>query len=462
MKKKLLLIALPALMALSGCANIQKEQPKVEFEEDTIAHEEIFGEAIEAKQPAIRKMSELDYVTNYKLGYQIHFDNKGDGDASNDTISIRFIAAIQGDIEDYTSIVWHRGLARGDGEETLEFSDRSSAEGYPQLKSNVVYSSLSNGGSDIMRAGEGDYEDYDGFVVYSLRNIPYEEHKDSYMAAYLTLTPKVGSAVTTDLGVLKVETNGDHSNSLYSFAVESDGYIENEDYFLYGRINGQADDVYYSLGNNGGSDNAYYTLDLKSGDYFGSFYYNGSAFKYFSYRSQSEDSWSHFDESYGFFNEYSTNHGFATPKLAGNYSLFVSDDEGHFNHVYTNANAISSNITLWLKPGKWSSARFAIYLFKKVNDVTVAETWVDMVADEKTGIYKYTSYNSVDYPSFIFCRMNNNEGHSANNWDNKWNQSRDLHITNLTGTECCFVVVDSDPWDKNGSDYFDWYSNIPD
>ena len=468
MKKKLLLIALPALMVLSGCANVQKEQPKaeeqpvVEFEEDTVAHEEIFGEAVEAKQPAIRKMGELDYVSSYKFGYQIHFDNnETPAVPGDDTISIRFIAAIQGDIDDYTSIVWHRGLARGDGEETLAFSDLSSKAGHPQLKSTVVYSSLSNNGEDLMKAGQGDYSDYDGFVVYSLTNIPYEEHKDSYMAAYITLTPKVGSAVTSDLGVVKVETNGEHSSSLYSFAVEHDGYVSNDNYFLYGRINSGADSVHYSLGDNEGNDNANYNLDLKAGDYFGSFFYNGSSFKYFSYRSQIEDSWSHFDESYGFLNEYSGNHGFATPKLAGNYSLYVSDDEGHYNHVYTNANSISSTITLWLKPGKWSSARFAIYLFKKVNDETVAETWVDMVADEKTGVYKYTSYNSVDYPSFIFCRMNNEEGHSANNWDNKWNQSRDLHISNLTGTECCFVIADGDPWNNNSNDYFDWYSNIP-
>ena len=50
MKKKLLLIALPALMALAGCSNFQNKPVQKETElldnfmlEDTTAHEELFG-----------------------------------------------------------------------------------------------------------------------------------------------------------------------------------------------------------------------------------------------------------------------------------------------------------------------------------------------------------------------------------------------------------------------------------
>ena len=49
MKKRLLLLALPAFMALSGCSGISVS-PKANdlMVEDTLAHEEIFGEAVEA------------------------------------------------------------------------------------------------------------------------------------------------------------------------------------------------------------------------------------------------------------------------------------------------------------------------------------------------------------------------------------------------------------------------------
>ena len=237
MKKKLLLIALPALMALSGCANVQKEQskveqeqPAVEFEEDTVAHEEIFGEAVEAKQPTIRKMDDLGTGAAYKVGYQLHFEENGEGTA-DDRLSIRFIAAIN---SSYGSMTWSRGVARGDGDLGIGFGNEKYGSS-DKLVSTVVYPSLCNGtGNDVMEAEQGAYAAYTGFIVYSIRNIKYESYKDSYIGVSLTLHPTEGEDVVTPVYAVKVERNPLNLNeSLYSFSFENG----NQGYFLNGTFN---------------------------------------------------------------------------------------------------------------------------------------------------------------------------------------------------------------------------------
>ena len=259
MKKKLLLIALPALMALSGCANIQKEQPKVEeqpaieFEEDTVAHEEIFGEAVEAKQPAIRKMDVVDTETDYKIGYQIHYDG-GTG-----KISIRFIAAIN---DSYTNMVWKRAFTQVDGTQKLTYSENSSdaVHDYPLLKSTVVYTSLSNGDSDPMVANSGLYSGYTGFIVYSLRNIQYETYKDSYFGVSLRLDD-----VQTDFYAVKVEkdVSGTASKNTIVLPYDKNGY------YLYGTFNGEEGFVDADASKRGGDGNqASFTKTYAAGDSF--------------------------------------------------------------------------------------------------------------------------------------------------------------------------------------------------
>ena len=77
--------------------------------------------------------------------------------------------------------------------------------------------------------------------------------------------------------------------------------------------------------------------------------------------------------------------------------------------------------TLYMKPNSnWtqSSARFAAYFFGN------GETWIDMNDLDKDGVYECVV--PAGYTKVIFCRMNPNA--SANNWDNKWNQTGDLTI----------------------------------
>ena len=89
---------------------------------------------------------------------------------------------------------------------------------------------------------------------------------------------------------------------------------------------------------------------------------------------------------------------------------------------------------------KIDNARFAIYFFGN------GETWVSMADTNGDGIYVGNKpSNGKSYPSMIFCRMNPNA--TANNWNNKWNQTSDL--TCPTNGNNCYTVREGS-WDKGG------------
>ena len=83
--------------------------------------------------------------------------------------------------------------------------------------------------------------------------------------------------------------------------------------------------------------------------------------------------------------------------------------------------------TLYLKPNSnWKSdgARFAMVL---ATEGWGAQVWVDMTDADNDGIYEAAvPQDGNAYSIVIFCRMN--PGATANNWDNKWNQTADLSI----------------------------------
>ena len=104
---------------------------------------------------------------------------------------------------------------------------------------------------------------------------------------------------------------------------------------------------------------------------------------------------------------------------------------------------------LYLTPNdnwKKDNARFAAYFFGN------GETWVSMtkVAGE-TDLYEVTIPTAKKYPNVIFCRMNPSA--SANNWNNKWNQTADLLIP-TDGTN--HYTVKAGTWDKGGGTWSIW------
>jgi hypothetical protein len=81
----------------------------------------------------------------------------------------------------------------------------------------------------------------------------------------------------------------------------------------------------------------------------------------------------------------------------------------------------ADSTTLYLKPNSnWvqANARFAAYFFGN------GEKWVSMTDSNGDGVYEVEA--PAGYPNVIFCRMNPTT--TANNWNNKWNQTGDLTI----------------------------------
>lgn len=99
---------------------------------------------------------------------------------------------------------------------------------------------------------------------------------------------------------------------------------------------------------------------------------------------------------------------------------------------------------LYLKPNanwKQSNARFAAYFW---NDS--GNTWVSMTDSDNDGIYELYIPEGYDYGcNIIFCRMNPST--TANNWNNKWNQTSDLKAP--TDGKNLYTVKDG-TWDKGG------------
>ena len=103
--------------------------------------------------------------------------------------------------------------------------------------------------------------------------------------------------------------------------------------------------------------------------------------------------------------------------------------------------ADTEGTTLYLEPNSnWtqSNARFAIYYWNNAGNA-----WTDMSDADGDGVYEGTV--PAGYTNIIFCRMSPNT--TANNWNNKWNQTADLTVP-TDGTNC-YTVKDG-TWDKGG------------
>ena len=105
---------------------------------------------------------------------------------------------------------------------------------------------------------------------------------------------------------------------------------------------------------------------------------------------------------------------------------------------------------IFLKPNsnwKQSNARFAAYFFGN------GETWVSMTK-VTADLYKVEIPTDKTYPSVILCRMNGST--TANNWNNKWNQTGDLTIP--TDGKNLFTVP-NESWDGATNDWSTLWDN---
>ena len=95
---------------------------------------------------------------------------------------------------------------------------------------------------------------------------------------------------------------------------------------------------------------------------------------------------------------------------------------------------------LYLTPNsnwKKDNARFAAYFFGN------GDKWASMTDPDKDGVYEVEIPDG--YPNVIFCRMNPSA--SANNWNNKWNQTGDLVIPTNGDNH---YTVKAGTWDNGG------------
>lgn len=433
MKKKLLLAVLPALLVLSACnplSSYAAAGTKVnQFAEDTIAHEDIFGEAQEVEQfekPVAFQRNPGEDITAPKIGYQIKYDS------GENTLAIRFLAAVK-DLN--VKAYWRRGVAGPDGNPINSKVFSNTFE--PVTK---YYKSLT-AGDETITAGEAPYADYEGFVVYTIYGIPYNAtNKQAYVAAYVNL---VGDENGQDDGA--GGTYNKHSNSVgLAVSIERKSEEANEPdlknvftfdptytgHFLQGTING----VVYDGGTNGlyresantpsGNFAWYENVPLETTDSFASFYYSqDSTFEFFGS--------SFFDKSAGFFKKSTSISGYVSPILQGSYKLSVSS--GNANHIYTQALSYNDSMStikaaytnIYLIPNDWNvdGAFYIAHFFDG------ADADVQMTDSNSDGIYEAVIPSGAN--KVLFCRMGNS-GSSGHNWyiNGKpvWNKTSDLNL----------------------------------
>lgn len=217
--KKALLAVIPALLVLSACQAGPKANDNKTFLEDTLAHEELFGQAT-LVQPNVRKVGsdpiEHPDVSDPSIGVQSKVE---DG-----KVSFRFVAAVTFTENNITPTVakWYRTVSAPDG------SVYSTYDG--EYACTTAYKKLSNGGSayDIQDFNEAHGNStYTHFVVYTIRNIPVSTYGNYYVAAYLNLSGEGGVNQTTKV----VATTVNEANQ-WAF----DG--EQGEFFITGNIGG--------------------------------------------------------------------------------------------------------------------------------------------------------------------------------------------------------------------------------
>ena len=259
MKRKYLLTVLPALLVLSSCqaapkANVLKEET---FIEDTLAHDEIFGNQNFGRKIAPFKLGDDPVVhpdSDASIGVQTLVDDKGTVATSDDTISIRFVAPVAFTNENMgpTNALWTRTVSSPDGQTFPKDTGT-----FPSAQ---AYTKLQNGGGaySIDQFNTDNSTSYTHFVVYTLQGIPLETYANYYVSAYLTLSGEGGVNQTTKAVVVTVDP------SLFKAAYNpTDGY-----YFLEGTLNGTPGVLPATSVRTGENKANFNNVDLLAGDAF--------------------------------------------------------------------------------------------------------------------------------------------------------------------------------------------------
>ena len=434
MKKKLLIIALPFFMALSSCAAapftpVEKANDGDLMLEDTKAHEDLFGDI----KLAPRKLGDPEggsvgedpsWTKMPRIGVQFASYTK----EAATVYAVRYVAAIAGLEGGAITAEWTRGVSEKTGNEI-----KSIGGGH---FSTVEYDTLNNGGTPKAATSEG--TGYNKYIVYTLYDIPAAQ-VDSYVVAYLTLSKAeqqdaVSKAVAARVG----------GENAFSF------YADEEAHFLQGKINNSENSLVFATENPGGNNfAAYYGIHLLSTDSFGSFYYSSTHFLYFGYETYftQED---RYDESgLG---------GYVAPKESGTYNLYLSNNEGHHNHVYTAEGHVwMANI------GGGFPVRFNAC--EEGGSTKYYIENVDIVAGQELKIYKDNVLDSTTYT--VKENVSNNNIYTSNVFKNTGKASIYLNTDGgiwvsvpVAGFKTINIDLNPEYWGSDGalaaSHYFAW------
>ena len=219
MKRKVILLAIPALMALSACqAGPQLKSNKNLFIEDTLAHEEVFDN-VDFKDMNIRK---LDIVADNSPVIGIQYSTPVDG-----KLNIRYVAAIKVESEEalaHTTATWTRIMYDGNG-------DVVSGKESDEIVATKAYDKI-NGGGDTLDIKTFQGGEYSYFVVYTMMKIPVSANAYR-LNAYLTIDDEendsfdaVSKEVSTTVdGSSKLSFNANHTD-FFLKGVFGDGSVE--------------------------------------------------------------------------------------------------------------------------------------------------------------------------------------------------------------------------------------------
>lgn len=422
MKKKFLLAVIPALMVLTSCAGAgQKVEVKNDnlFVEDTLAHEEIFGE------------SKIEFIDNVKTPlkapsgpfadpvYGVQYQDAGEN------VHMRFIAAVwlnnlSMDVE------WTRTMYKGHGNgEQSGHVFKAEAD----KECTKAYTSLANGSEDPLTIAQinsqyGDGDDYNYFIVYTMLNIPKTTYDDYSIRANIKL-----GGLASGKGV--AATVGQTAYATFDMSLTG--------HFISGKIGGthyEGSPEYDGEHPKGDNNAVYYEFDLSVGDTFALAYYD-SANNVFLLNGTGRDG----DNGYFCSNEKKT----MTSKYAGSFTIYLNGDDTIFmlaNFKLTRKIYVDvSEVTWW---GETYGRKTALYRFdgSKSADFVV----MSKVAGEDNLYVTSDEIDPDEYCNFLVVDYNG----ATPAWDGGVvNKTKNSGTIAMNSKDCIKIKNQQDGYDEN-------------
>lgn len=428
MKKKFLLAIIPALLALSSCAAGASKAKNDIFLEDTLAHEEIFGDVEEVGYvKTLTPLKDPDPVNPLEeptIGVQYQPRYEKVADSGEWYYSIRFVAAITSLSVDAQ---WTRGVSNTTSDQLKPVGTSASliaTTAYERVNDNGVITAASS--IALKKPGEPDSYPYNYFVVYTLRDIP-ETYADCFAVAYLTLSDGVGTTVSK---AVAARIAGDHE---FSFAAN-----KSAGFFMAGTIDGEEETVVDLDDEHGDNKCQKNDQHFEANDVFGIFltgvdgtgYLN--SFQYYGHTTFKNDSNIYYQRDDGselFKVKYG---GQFDVYLNGEWKVWLGIDSG--------------DMTLYVKihnDWKASTPKFSVHY--------IADGSFNALTKIDDDYYKLEHY---DYTKTGLIFVRHNAGVDGYSWGNKWNQTSDQ--TYSLGSNNLFKITGG-----SGDTYYGSWATYP-